>query len=181
MKNIVVSVVLYTFFISLVFAGGDNDHHHGGHHKTKLDSDKMMKEDHGHGEGGHKGAVGKPATPEEATRTIPVVLNDQMKIIFKEPLTEIKSGSIIKFTVANEGDIRHEFSIGNQEEQKEHAEMMRKMPSMVHTDGNTIMVDSGKTKILTWHFEGEDTVVFSCNIPGHYEAGMFKNVVLKQE
>lgn len=209
MKNIFVSILLCLFSISPAFASGDHDEPHGhgmkseghghgevkkeghGHGEMKSESHGHgdmkkeghghgeMKEGHGHGEGGHKETVGKPAKPEEATRTIPVILNDQMKIIFKESLTEIKAGSIIQFTVANEGKIPHEFSIGNQEEQKEHAEMMRKMPSMVHADGNTVTVGPGKTKTLTWRFEGDDTVVFACNIPGHYEAGMFKNVDLK--
>lgn len=189
MKNIIISIVLCAFTVPPVFASGDHGGHHGGHHNAPTSHDDMvteghghgdmMKDDHGHGEGGHKETVGKPAMSEEATRTISVILNDQMKIVFKEPLTEIKSGSIIQFTVANEGNIRHEFSIGNQEEQKAHAEMMRKMPGMVHADGNTVTVEPGKTKVLTWRFEGEDMVVFACNIPGHYEAGMFKKVALK--
>ena len=179
MKKIILSIVLSLFAIPPVFAagvhgGGHGEGHGEGHHAHGSDKKK-----HGHGHEDHKETVGKPASPDEATRKIPVTLNDQMRIVFKKPLAEIKSGSVIQFTVTNEGKIRHEFSIGNSDEQKEHAAMMRKMPNMTHSDGNTITVESGETKTLTWRFEGKDTVVFACNIPGHFEAGMFKNVALK--
>ena len=44
---------------------------------------------------------------------------------------------------------------------------------MVHHDGNTVTVKPGETKELTWKFKGNSDVVFACNIPGHFEAGMF--------
>jgi uncharacterized cupredoxin-like copper-binding protein len=53
------------------------------------------------------------------------------------------------------------------------------MPGMTHSDGNTMTVEPGMTETLTWDFEGDDVVVFACNIPGHYEAGMFQKAVLK--
>lgn len=125
------------------------------------------------------GPVGKPAEPTDLSQAIEVSLTDEMKIRFDKELSLIKSGTIIQFVVTNEGKIPHEFFIGNQSEQQEHAEMMRKMPGMTHSDGNTLTVQPGMTKTLKWNFEGDDVVVFACNIPGHYEAGMFQKVVLK--
>ena len=57
--------------------------------------------------------------------------------------------------------------------------MMRQMPRMVHEDPNTLTVEPGDTKVLTWRFEGDDPVVFACNIPGHSEAGMVAEAVLR--
>ena len=47
------------------------------------------------------------------------------------------------------------------------------MPGMMHEDGNTISVFSGKRKELTWKFGGDSEIVFACNVPGHFEAGMY--------
>ncbi|MDH3219117.1 MAG: hypothetical protein OEO19_06245 [Gammaproteobacteria bacterium] len=50
--------------------------------------------------------------------------------------------------------------------------MMQKMPDMKHNDPNTVSLAPGESTSLTWKFMGKDTVVFACNIPGHFEAGM---------
>jgi uncharacterized cupredoxin-like copper-binding protein len=82
------------------------------------------------------------------------------------------NGQTIEFIVRNDGKLAHEFSIGNAEDQARHAEMMRNMPAMKHEDPNTVSLEPGEQARLSWQFLGNDTVVFSCNIPGHFEAGM---------
>ena len=57
--------------------------------------------------------------------------------------------------------------------------MMRQMPNMVHDDPNTVTVEPGQTRELTWRFDGEQPVVFACNIPGHAEARMVATATLK--
>ena len=47
-----------------------------------------------------------------------------MQIKFHKDIKEIKSGEVIQFIVTNKGKVPHEFSVGNQDKQKEHAEMM---------------------------------------------------------
>ena len=64
----------------------------------------------------------------------------------------------MKFVITNEGKISHEFSIGDENEQKAHREMMRTMPSMVHEDGNTVTIKPGEIKELTWKFKGDSDV-----------------------
>jgi uncharacterized cupredoxin-like copper-binding protein len=56
---------------------------------------------------------------------------------------------------------------------------MRKMPNMAHDDPNTVTVDPGQTRALTWRFDGDQPVVFACNIPGHAEAGMVVTATLQ--
>ena len=158
MKKIILALLVTTALISYATAHNDDPNH-----------------------AKHKTTVGYPALAKEATQTIHVSLTDKMEILFKEELAAINAPKTIHFIVTNQGKIRHEFSIGNEQEQAAHRAMMQQMPNMVHEDANTITLEPGETKTITWHFEGIDTVVFACNIPGHYEAGMFKKVALKTE
>ena len=156
-----------------------------GHESGEGDThDQPTGHDHSSMAGAHHsaasaGPVGSPAVPSDYGQLINVRLTDEMKITFDSELSSIKSGTVIQFIVKNDGKIPHEFSIGNKSEQQEHAVMMRKMPGMTHADGNTVTVEPGKSEVLTWAFNGNDVVVFACNIPGHYEAGMFQKAVLK--
>ena len=101
-----------------------------------------------------------------------------MRFAFDKPL-ELKRGQVVRFVVTNRGQVRHEFSIGSEAEQDSHRAMMREMPGMVHEDPNVVTVEPGQTRELIWRFDGEQPVVFACNIPGHAESGMVSTVTLK--
>lgn len=124
-----------------------------------------------------KFAVGEPATgiPD---RIVQVSMHDTMRFKFGPGLESLRDGEVVKFVLSNKGSIVHEFSIGNADEQKKHAAMMSQMTTMKHKDANATFLDPGKTTSLTWRFKGKDTVVFACNIPGHFEAGMRNDVAL---
>lgn len=57
--------------------------------------------------------------------------------------------------------------------------MMRSMPNMKHTDGNTVSLKSGENKELTWMFMGGKEVIFACNVAGHYDAGMHSKAMIR--
>ena len=103
---------------------------------------------------------------------IEVSMQDSMRFKFSPGLDSLKDGEVIEFRVRNDGQVQHEFSIGNSDDQVRHAIMMKNMPDMKHNDPNTVSLAAGESTILTWTFMGKDTVVFACNIPGHFEAGM---------
>ena len=126
---------------------------------------------HSHEHAEMKYSVGNPGkgAPD---RVISVSMQDSMRFEFSPELGTLKDGETIEFRVRNDGQIQHEFSIGNSEDQVKHAIMMQKMPDMKHNDPNTVSLAPGESTILTWKFMGKDTVVFACNIPGHFEAGM---------
>ncbi|MCG8314383.1 MAG: cupredoxin family protein [Pseudomonadales bacterium] len=172
--TILTSAVLIGVLSAPVYAGGAHD---GGHHgayqtKAKTHSNHTKNKEADHGSHAHtESAVGKPANSLKPSKTIQVETMDTMRFTFSEELN-IKNGDVIEFVVTNNGKIPHEFSIGNEKEQNSHRDMMRKMPNMVHEDGNTVTVKPGEKKTLTWQFTGNDEVVFACNIPGHFEAGM---------
>ncbi|MCW8444490.1 hypothetical protein OQJ19_03290 [Fluoribacter gormanii] len=119
-------------------------------------------------------SIGSPAHATKTTKSIKVTASDDMRFTFSQK-PEFHDGEIITFEVTNMGKVAHEFSIGDEEEQKAHQKMMRAMPGMVHEDGNTITVNPGETKKLTWKFKANSKhdVVIACNIPGHFEAGMY--------
>jgi len=131
----------------------------------------MASGTHNHSHGDMKFSVGEPGkgTPD---RVISVSMLDSMRFVFTPVLGEIRQGETVEFRVKNDGSIQHEFSIGNAEDQIKHAQMMQKMPDMEHSDPNTVSLAPGESATLAWKFMGKDTVVFACNIPGHFEAGM---------
>jgi len=142
-------VVILSLFSSTVLASGTHSH---GHETMKY-------------------SVGEPGkgTPD---RIISVSMQDSMRFGFAPDLGALKNGETIEFRLRNEGKVQHEFSIGNAEDQIKHAQMMQKMPDMKHSDPNTVSLAAGESASLAWKFKGKDTVVFACNIPGHFEAGM---------
>ena len=145
----VLKVVVLGLFSSTVMAGGTHNH---GHDNMKY-------------------SVGEPGkgSPD---RVIEVSMQDTMRFKFAPDLGSLKDGETIEFRLHNDGNIQHEFSIGNAEDQVKHAQMMQKMPDMKHSDPNTVSLEPGESASLAWKFMGKDTVVFACNIPGHFEAGM---------
>jgi uncharacterized cupredoxin-like copper-binding protein len=138
---------------------------------------------HGKAEGGHSGdgahaqGVGKPGDPNKVSRTIQVLMSDDMK--FTPAAINVKRGETIQFVVRNAGRIRHEMVLGSMAELKEHAELMRKMPGMEHDDLNQVTLAPGKSAELVWQFTKAGTVDFACLEPGHFEAGMMGTVSVK--
>lgn len=160
-----------------VMAGGSqSDGHH--HEAEPAHHQAMGHGDDHHASGDHASMVGEPAAADAASRIVHVDMLDTMRFAFDEPL-ELKRGEVVRFIVTNRGQVRHEFSIGSRDEQESHRAMMKKMPNMVHDDPNTVTVDPGQTRELTWRFGGDQPVVFACNIPGHAEAGMVATAMLK--
>jgi len=131
----------------------------------------MASGTHSHSHDSMKYSVGEPGkgAPD---RSISVSMQDTMRFVFNPELGELKNGETIEFRVKNDGSIQHEFSIGNAEDQVKHAQMMQQMPDMKHNDPNTVSLAPGESANLSWKFMGKDTVVFACNIPGHFQARM---------
>lgn len=160
-KKAITTLMLTSALSSQTFAMDEHSaHNHAAHNHNAMST------------------VGKPVDVSKANKTIKVDLLDSMRFEFNNTMS-IKEGDIVRFVVTNKGEIDHEFSIGSEKEQKAHLEMMKQMPNMVHSDGSTITVKPNETKALTWKFTKRDTVMFACNIPEHFEAGMHHKVVIK--
>ncbi|WP_322527341.1 hypothetical protein SR908_08680 [Chromohalobacter canadensis] len=86
------------------------------------------------------------------------------------------------------GSIEHEFTIGDESAQEEHRDMMQEMSE---GDGGhhmseggdgmaSVTIEPGETKELVWTAPDSDkSLEYACNIPGHYESGMYGNVTVK--
>ena len=145
---------------------------------------------------GHGPAIGKPGTAAQASRTIKIVMKDNL---YEPASISVKAGETVRFVVVNAGDFLHEFNLGtaamHAEHQKHMAMMVEhgmltatelldpaemdhskmsgmSMEDMTHDDPNSVLVEPGQTAELVWTFDQPVDLEFACNIPGHYEAGM---------
>ena len=88
-------------------------------------STPMASDTHDHSHDMMKFSVGEPGKgiPDHS---ISVSMQDTMRFVFEPALGDLKNGEIIEFNVSNDGQIRHEFSIGNADGQVKHSLMMQK-------------------------------------------------------
>ena len=125
-------------------------------------------------------AYGEPGNPAKKFRVVKVVMTDTNGAMHYSPdHVDISKGEQIKFVVHNEGAIDHEFVLGRVEDNKEHAAMMAAMPDMKHDEPNAISLAAGKSASLLWQFGVTGRFEFACLLPGHYEAGMHGEAVVK--
>jgi uncharacterized cupredoxin-like copper-binding protein len=126
---------------------------------------------------GHDAVAGAPGDPAKVSRTISVEMSDTMR--FTPDQVQVKAGETVRFFVVNKGQVPHEMVIGTLAELDEHAEMMRKMPGMVHKEPNQIALAPGQRGGIVWTFSKAGTVSYACMIPGHKEAGMVGAVTVQ--
>lgn len=153
---------------------------------------------HGHGHGSGP-ASGEPGKASKANRTITVEMYDN----YYEPETiEVKSGETVRFVVENKGNLVHEFNIGTPAMHEGHQEEMQMMvehgviqggklnkkmmemdmgngQSMKHDDPNSVLLEPGQGEEIVWKFTEKGNIEFACNVPGHYQAGMYGEVNFK--
>lgn len=163
--------VLGALAASPALASGE---HEGGHHEEQAQ---------GHH---HEMTFGKPAKPEEAERTVSVVLTDTA---FSKKEIEVEAGETVRFKLRNEGSLVHEFSIATPHLHKEHQDKMMGMmqagkltttevktgtegQAMGHEHANSVLLEPGESGSLTWTFAEAKKLQFACNVPGHYQQGM---------
>ena len=140
----------------------------------------------GHG-GGDSGL-----TDADVDRTITLDAGDMW---FDPGTLEMAAGEIVKFEITNTGNLEHEFVIGSKEAQEEHRQMMldmatggHNMSNMSHGEGHHDMasmnmagvtIAPGETGTLLWSVpDNVNELEYACNIPGHYESGMYGNFSL---
>lgn len=131
------------------------------------------EDEHDDGEDEHLD-FGEPGDPAAADRTIEIDMLDTLN--FEPDSVDVQVGETITFVLTNSGAIVHEFLIGDDEYQQEHAEEMAEMMdegTMEHGDSpNGLEVDPGETAELTWTFTEEGELLYGCHEPGHYLGGM---------
>ncbi len=165
------SYAILFVFSMLVIAPSLSMAHGGGAGAAMPKHDmKDMGKSHETESAGHAATLGKPADVARATRTIEVVMGDNMR--FEPESIDIRQGETVRFAVRNSGNIKHEMVLGTMTELKKHAALMAKFPEMEHEDPNAVTVEPGKIGEFAWTFTKSGTFDFACLVPGHFEAGM---------
>lgn len=137
---------------------------------------------HGHddkkgGYDGHAAALGEPGDPKANARVINVNMTDEMR--FNPATVMVSRGETVKFIVKNNGQLKHEMTLGTMNELVEHAKVMEKNPEMEHDDPNAVTVDPGKTKTILWKFTKAGTFDYGCLVPGHMQGGMKGKIIVR--
>jgi uncharacterized cupredoxin-like copper-binding protein len=142
-------------------------------------SDAGRGKEHGDGPHGdaHGDAAGKsfgvPGEPREADATIRVAALDSLE--FDPGDVRVLTGDTVTFIVKNAGQNPHEFVLGDEAAQEDHAAMEH--GDMGMGDGG-IEVAPGATKRLTWRFDESGEVQYGCHEPGHYKGGMVGTITV---
>ena len=129
-------------------------------------------------------AFGRPADAAEADRTIDIRTSNELA--FDPAQVTVAAGETVTFSISNEGDLQHDFVLGDEAAQEEHADEMAAMESEMamegeeHGDANALSIPPGETVELTWVFDGEtEGLLYGCHEPGHYEAGMVGEIIVE--
>lgn len=149
--------------------------------------------------GGHGASSGEPGKASEASRTITVEMYDNY---YEPEEITVEPGETVRFVVKNEGSLVHEFNIGTPSMHEGHQKEMMKMvehgviqgsklnhdmmemdmgdgKSMKHDDPNSVLLEPGQSKEVVWKFTDQGDIEFACNVPGHYQSGMYGEVNFK--
>lgn len=125
---------------------------------------------HAHAHAGEDTAIGQPGHAAKVGRSITIGMDDKMR--FTPARLSVRQGETVRLIVRNQGQVRHELSLGTQKELLAHLEAMKKYPDMEHDEPNSVTLEAGQQGEIVWQFTRAGTVHFACLIPGHYEAGM---------
>lgn len=150
----------------------------------------------GHGQGA---SIGEPGKAADAGRSITVEMYDNY---YEPEAIEVKPGETVRFVVENKGKLVHEFNIGTPAMHESHQKEMMMMlehgviqggklnrdmmdmdmgngQTMRHNDPNSVLLEPGESKEVVWKFSEKGNIEFACNVPGHYQAGMYGDVNFK--
>jgi uncharacterized cupredoxin-like copper-binding protein len=153
-----------------VLPGGPGGHGPGRHLGGRGDTSPSSGQQ-------NTGGVGGPADAGEAARTVEVTTLDTMT--FEPSSISVSAGETVTFVVTNTGQDVHEFTLGDAAMQQEHAEAMAHIPDgMAHDTPNSITLQPGETKQLTWRFGDAATLEYGCHQADHYQAGMRGQITL---
>lgn len=121
---------------------------------------------------GTETGTGSGGEDRPGLRTIEVSALDSLR--FDPAESQVQSGKTVRFVVANEGSVVHEFVLGDQATQMEHEGEMGMGESMEHErmDLPALSLQPGQTKKVTVTFDDAGSILYGCHEPGHYAIGM---------
>jgi len=108
---------------------------------------------------------GRTGDPKKVSRTIVFEMTDDMR--FKPDRITVRRGDTLRFRAVNRGKVLHELVIGTEAELLEHAELMKRFPTMEHDEPFMAHVPPGRSGDIVWQFTEAGTFRFACLMPGH--------------
>jgi uncharacterized cupredoxin-like copper-binding protein len=109
-------------------------------------------------------SFGRTGDPKKVSRTIVFDMTDDMR--FSPNHITVKRGDTLRFRAVNrQGDARTRDR--HRTRTVEHAELMKKHPTMEHDQPYMAHVPPGKTGEIVWQFTQPGTFRFACLMPGH--------------
>ena len=141
--------------------------------------------------------IGEKGDPTKIDRTIEIEMYDNY---YYPTQIDVKKGETVKFIVKNLGELVHEYNIGTKEMHIKHQPEMQKLVdheillvdkidrvkmkkmskmdhSLGHSHSNSIMLEPKTSGEIIWKFSKDVNLEMACNIPGHYESGMFGKLI----
>ncbi len=116
---------------------------------------------------------------DEEVRTVEIAALDELA--FEPSEVRVEVGETVRFVVRNEGQVSHEFVLGDEEVQEAHemaaAEGMEHGEAMVEAMA-ALTLDPGATEEVTVTFDEPGEVLYGCHVPGHYDGGMVGKVIV---
>ena len=129
----------------------------------------------GHFEAGMQGyiVVVGPDVPKAGTkddpRLVEMSMDDTLK--FMPDQVPVTKGETVRFLLTNAGSVVHEFAVGPKD--KVDADVV---------DGVLVKeadeIEAHHLKVIDYTFDGSGPYGYACHEPGHFEAGMFGDIVL---
>ncbi len=121
---------------------------------------------------------GGGASPtDQGPRTIAVQMTDGLRF---EPVEfAVQAGETVRFEVANDGLIVHEFLIGDQAEQDEFEMQMSEGNGMGHDSGAGVSVEPGESETFEYTFGAAGQLLAGCHETGHYAGGMRATITVE--
>lgn len=123
------------------------------------------------------GCSGTAPGTSDAPRAIEVTMTDALR--FDPERITVTAGETIRFVIENPTELEHEFVIGDEREQAEHAAGMMD-DDMMHGEANAIAVGPGETEELVYTFDGPAQLLIGCHVDRHYDAGMRGTIVVEE-
>ena len=132
-------------------------------------------EDHG------RFSAGKPGDPNKPARIVEVrMFEGGGKMGFEPARIEVRRGEQVRFVLHNNGEEDHEFILATVTENRKHAEIMKKNPDMEHDDPNAKRLTAKGRGDIVWKFTEVGSFAFACLIPGHMQAGMKGEIIVRK-
>ncbi len=121
---------------------------------------------------------GGGASPsDQGLRTVQVQMTDELR--FEPAELSVQAGETVRFEVTNDGQIVHEFLIGDEAAQDEFEMQMSDGSAMPHATDAGVSVEPGGTETFEYTFGEAGQLLAGCHEPGHYAGGMVATITVE--